>query len=274
MNKKVKQSIQILQSYEKFLMNRGRGELLEIQYSGGKDSDVLLTLAKMAGIKFKAVYKNTTIDPPYTLKHVQNNDVEILRPRLTFLQLVAKRGWPTMFRRFCCSELKEYYTSPYIVTGVRASESVKRSLRYSAPSECRYYSANKRPEIIMPLVHWHADDILNFIKDENINLHPLYYREDGSIDITKRLGCLGCPLQSDRGRNDFLKYPKLLRAKCRALAEFWKNHNKELDMYDYIMYEIFYSNHGELRYQQTWHGLFDNGSPKHFLEDYFNIELP
>lgn len=37
---------------------------VEISYSGGKDSDVILELANMAGIPYRAIYKNTTIDPP------------------------------------------------------------------------------------------------------------------------------------------------------------------------------------------------------------------
>lgn len=39
-------------------------EQVEVSYSGGKDSDVILELAKMSGVKYRAIYKNTTIDPP------------------------------------------------------------------------------------------------------------------------------------------------------------------------------------------------------------------
>lgn len=37
---------------------------MELSYSGGKDSDVILELAKMSGIPFRPIYKKTTIDPP------------------------------------------------------------------------------------------------------------------------------------------------------------------------------------------------------------------
>lgn len=43
---------------------------------------------------------------------------------------------------------------------------------------------------------------------------------------------------------------------------------------NYLLYELFYSNHGEQRYQQTYHGLFPAPNPKNFLEDYFKIQLP
>lgn len=42
-------------------------EPAELCYSGGKDSDVILRLAQMAGIKYRAIYKNTTIDPSRTI---------------------------------------------------------------------------------------------------------------------------------------------------------------------------------------------------------------
>lgn len=48
------------------------GSVVEVSYSGGKDSDVILELTRMAGIKYKAIYKNTTIDPPGTIRHVKD----------------------------------------------------------------------------------------------------------------------------------------------------------------------------------------------------------
>ena len=64
---------------------------IEVSYSGGKDSDVILELAKMAGVNFRAIYKNTTIDPPGTIKHCQDNGVEILQPKKSFLKLIEQK---------------------------------------------------------------------------------------------------------------------------------------------------------------------------------------
>ena len=66
LQKKINQSVKLLQS----VGARTEGPI-EIAYSGGKDSDVILQLAKEAGINYRAIYKNTTIDPPGTIKHVQ-----------------------------------------------------------------------------------------------------------------------------------------------------------------------------------------------------------
>ena len=54
---KERRAIKILRMY------RG-DDPIEVSYSGGKDSDVILALTKMAGIPYRAIYKNTTIDPP------------------------------------------------------------------------------------------------------------------------------------------------------------------------------------------------------------------
>ena len=58
---------------------------IELAYSGGKDSDVILELAKMSGIPFRAIYKNTTIDPPGTIAHCKSKGVEIRQPKKNVL---------------------------------------------------------------------------------------------------------------------------------------------------------------------------------------------
>lgn len=84
------------------------GEKVEVAYSGGKDSDVLLYLARdVLGSDFAAIYKNTTIDPPGTMMHVLANGVEVRDPKMTFREIIEKKGFPSPFRRFCCAILKE-----------------------------------------------------------------------------------------------------------------------------------------------------------------------
>lgn len=100
---------------------------VEISYSGGKDSDVILELAKMASIPYRAIYKNTTIDPPGTIKHCKEKGVEVFAPTINFFDLVKKYGNPTRFSRFCCKYLKEYKVLDRAVQGIRRSESHKRA---------------------------------------------------------------------------------------------------------------------------------------------------
>ena len=109
---------------------------IEVSYSGGKDSDVILELARMVGIKYRAIYKNTTIDPPGTIKHCVENGVEVVR-RKSFAEVIQAKGFPTFIRRFCCLDLKEYKILDRSVQGIRRSESTKRAKRYKEPTVCR-----------------------------------------------------------------------------------------------------------------------------------------
>ena len=131
LHKKVEQAIKLIQSASK--MACGHGQELELCYSGGKDSDVILELTKMADVPYRAIYRNTTIDPPGTIKHVLDMGVEIMRPKESFFEIIGKRGLPNKLKRFCCGYLKEYKILDYAIVGVRREESAKRAKNYVEP---------------------------------------------------------------------------------------------------------------------------------------------
>ena len=120
LDKKVRQSVQLLES-----LRDNYDGVVELSYSGGKDSDIILELAKYVGLKYRAIYKRTTIDPPYTETHVKSKGTEVVRPNHSFFELVRQKGFPTMRARFCCRELKEYKILDKAVQGIRKSESKK-----------------------------------------------------------------------------------------------------------------------------------------------------
>lgn len=177
LQKKIDRAIRLLQG----IQNGYDGEI-EVAYSGGKDSDVILQLAKEAGIRYRAIYRNTTIDPPGTIAHVERMGAEILRPKETFFQLVAKKGFPNRFSRFCCEKLKEYKVMEKCIMGVRKSESSKRNERYNEPTECRFYGRKTKAnhvEAIYPILDWTDDDVLAFVVDRHLTLAPVYYTSRG-----------------------------------------------------------------------------------------------
>ena len=193
LEKKVQRAIKLIHSASKIATENGCPEI-EVAYSSGKDSDVILELTKMAGVPYRAIYKNTTIDPSGTIKHAKENGVEIHRPSMSFLDILKKKGLPSRQARFCCAILKEYKVLDYAILGIRADESRKRSERYKEPEKCRVYDKNNKCRQYFPILKWTKEDVLEFIQERGIKLHPLYYKEDGSIDVSKRLGCVGCPL--------------------------------------------------------------------------------
>ena len=197
LQKKIDQSIKLLKVACK-------GKQVELCYSGGKDSDVILQLAKEAEIDFVPIYKMTTIDPPGTIKHAKENGCEIRRPEKTFFQLVREKGLPSRYARFCCAYLKEYKVMDNQIIGVRRAESTKRAKRYKEPTQCRIYSNGEHANLIFPILDWTNDDVKNYILDRGIRCHPLYYDENGDFRVERRLGCMGCPLAS-KAKDNFKK---------------------------------------------------------------------
>lgn len=245
-----------------------------IAFSGGKDSVLLDYICREAGLHLPKVYNMTTIDPPGTISFCRKHGCLIGRPHSSFLQLVEKKGMPTMFSRYCCQYLKEKYISDFIMTGVRKSESIRRNKRYCSFEAIRKYPKKKSSQILMPLVFFTDNDVDFIIQSRQLECHPLYYDERGCFHVERRLGCMGCPLQGDRGRADFSKYPKLLVSIAKRLIIFHRNHGRtEYDAYINLVYNLFYSNHKKDRFLQTYRGLFSN-DPKEFLESYFQIKLP
>lgn len=206
---KERRAIKILRMYK-------RDEPIEVSYSGGKDSDVILALTKEAGIPFRAIYKNTTIDPPYTIKHCKDNGVEVMRPTMSFFDIVRKKGFPTHRARFCCEVLKEYKILDNAVQGIRRCESTARVKRYKEPVICRMYNKHDHVNVFLPILDWSDRDVKDFIEAHGIQCHPLYYDEQGKFNVKERLGCIGCPMASDNGLSDFMRYPKMVKAWCDA----------------------------------------------------------
>ncbi len=97
---------------------------IEVSFSGGKDSEVILELAKMAKIPYRAIYKNTTCDPPGTIAHCKSKGVEVLAPTINFFDLVKHAGMPTRFRRICCFYLKEYKVLDRAVQGIISNDTM------------------------------------------------------------------------------------------------------------------------------------------------------
>lgn len=117
-----------------------------LAFSGGKDSQCVYHLAKMAGVKFDAHYSLTTVDPPELMRFIRKNYPDVIwerqywpdnpkynlpsgqRRQITMWNLIANHTIPpTRQARYCCSALKEVGgKGRLVITGVRWAESIKR----------------------------------------------------------------------------------------------------------------------------------------------------
>ena len=106
-----------------------------LAFSGGKDSQCIYHLAKMAGVKFDAHYSVTTVDPPELMKFIRYNYPDVIWERPTYngkhtsmWALIPEHTVPPTKRiRYCCDVLKEQHgQGRVVVTGVRWAESATR----------------------------------------------------------------------------------------------------------------------------------------------------
>lgn len=254
---------------------------IELCYSGGKDSDVILELAKMAGIPFEAIYKQTSIDPPGTTAHAKENDVTVVRPKETFLDLVKRKGLVSRYRRYCCEVLKEYKIHDRAIQGIRRCESAKRAERYKEPEFCRTFPKGEKVRVYLPILEWTNEDVARFIEDRNIKCAPIYYDADGRFHVERRLGCIGCPMQQDQGVAEFKQYPKLLRQYKKSFQVFLDTHSQTQYYKDMdgdatlgLFYRLFCDTRQEFLDRKTG-GMFPETALDihEYMTNYFGIEL-
>lgn len=283
LNRKIDRAVKIIQTAGQ--VAKEHGQPLEICYSGGKDSDVILELARMSGADIRPIYKNTTIDPPGTIAHARERGVEIMQPKMSFRQLIAKKGVPNRWRRFCCSVLKEYMILEYAVLGIRRDESRARYVRYKEPENCRIYGKKKHCEVhqFLPILDWSKEDVAEFLAARGVKCHALYYDEKGTFHPERRLGCMCCPLQSRQKRiQSFKENPLMARFYINAMKEYLITHpdgkmSKMFNgnVYDWFTYQIFCNSEHQFRESFGSSPIFGNDAinSKAFLEKKFGINL-
>lgn len=243
---KLQHSIELLQKSEALAL-RYYEKGFYLAFSGGKDSQALYYVAKMAGVKFEPHYSLTTLDPPELVRFIRGYypDVIIDRPEMTFAQLcLKKKALPTKLMRFCCEVLKETKgTNTITLTGVRREESVQRSHRNEAELVTRrkngqftgtleqldQFTRSKEIEgvqcvrgndkiVINPIIDWVVADVWYFLKEVVHAKHCELYDRGW-----KRIGCLFCPMASKKeivmqGRA-YPKYKALILRTIHRLRE-------------------------------------------------------
>jgi len=190
-------------------------------FSGGKDSVVLYDLAERAGVKFKAYYSATGIDPPEVIKFIKQNYPTIIfkKPKTSFFTALQTKGFPMRFSRWCCNYLKKDPTMRvplnHRLMGMRAEESAKRASR---PIIEQY----KKQTIYKPIFHWLEWEIWDYINNNNLPYCSLY--DEGF----SRLGCVVCPFicHGIKGqlKMSMERWPKIYTAFEKAMKKLFDNY--------------------------------------------------
>lgn len=233
------------------------GRPLQICYSGGKDSDVLVELAVRSGIDFEVVHSHTTADAPETVRYVRQRFKELEEkgvkcsiiyptykgePTSMWKLIPQKKMPPTRIVRYCCEVLKETSgKNRAIATGVRWGESVNRA---NSRGTFEANHAQKEKRIILlddntedrrfvercemkssvtvnPIVEWIESDVWDYLAECKCESNPLY--KCGF----KRVGCIGCPIAGKHRWQEFEMFPKFKNLYVNAFQKIVENMDAE-----------------------------------------------
>ena len=117
-----------------------------ISFSGGKDSTVLLDIARKMYPKIKAVFVDTGLEYPEIRNFVKGfENVDWLKPKMNFKQVIEKYGYP-----FISKEVSEriYYAQKYLTWYANQKSLVDRQTdRQTAHTmrRCRSVLSEEKP---------------------------------------------------------------------------------------------------------------------------------
>lgn len=250
LSEKVKTSIERLKAFEP-----RNGEGYYLAFSGGKDSVVCKALMDMAGVKYDATYRVTSVDPPELVRFIMEKHPDVKREiphdkdgkPITMWKLIQKFCYPPMrIVRYCCRELKEDGgDGRKTVTGVRWDESVNRTKNQGLITvmgkkaseeftDSTDFSSTKRGGVVLVNDNEESRQMVEqCYKRHKTTVNPIidwtyrdvwdFIREEGISYCSlydegfHRLGCIGCPMATTRERErQFKRWPKYKEAYLRA----------------------------------------------------------
>lgn len=224
---KITDSVALIRKAERLALALNPEQGFHVGFSGGKDSQVLLELVKMAGVKFRAVYNVTTNDPPENVYFIREHYPEVNfenNGKGNLYQMIERKGMPTIHHRWCCALFKEGSgVGSVVLTGVRAEESKKRAgykpvkvmsnrkehLERKDPYTIEGIEAaghqcikGKDKILVYPMLEWTTTDVWVFIAKEHLPVNPCY-------EYGGRVGCMFCPYASKEQIDYYeTRYPK------------------------------------------------------------------
>ena len=227
--RKIQYSIDLIRKSEKMALRLDPIDGFYNTFSGGKDSQTLYHLVKMAGVKHKTHMNLTSVDPPEVIRFVKTQypDVELIKPRMSIYEMAKRKHiLPTRRFRWCCAEFKEMSGAGKVtLIGVRKQESARRTKReeisitikgkrdeqsfdqFSEHEEKMVACVGGKDKILVsPIIYWTEPDVWDFLNSNGIPHCELY--DQGYT----RIGCICCPMSNKRKKlKDIERWPHVKR---------------------------------------------------------------
>ncbi len=255
LQKKVLYSVNLLRKAEKLAKAYDPDNGYYLAFSGGKDSQALYHVAKLAGVQFKAHMNFTSVDPAEVIRFVRREypDVHTIPPKDSIYNIaIRKTILPSRRVRWCCQEYKEKVGAGKVVLiGIRHEESFNRSKRNEVEiSNKNKFSGNlegldkyRKDFLAKPRNKAKAVTIVNaegemtigcISSKESILISPIIHWTSKDVwtflnaigarhcslydEGQTRIGCILCPMKSHREKvRDAERYPHAKRNWIKAI---------------------------------------------------------
>ena len=241
LRKKILYSIGLIRKAEKMALRLDPVDGFYNTFSGGKDSQCLYHLVKLAGVRHKTHMNLTSVDPPEVIRFVKTQypDVELIKPKMSIYDMAKKKKiLPTRRLRWCCAEFKEMSgVGKVTLIGIRREESARRAKRqeifskikgeineetfdqWSEHEEKMVTCVGGRDKILVsPIIYWTERDVWEFLNTNHIPHCKLY--DQGYT----RIGCICCPMSGYmQMKKEIEQWPHVKRNWIKTI-QFLKTH--------------------------------------------------
>ena len=185
MREKIIHSVELIRKGEKFALMYDPEDGYYNTFSGGKDSQALYHIVKMAGVKFKTHMSLTSVDPGDVIRFVKAEYPSVIRhkPKMSmFKAAVEHKILPTMRVRWCCADFKESAGAGKVtLIGIRAEESTRRAKRHEVEVSNKNFSGN-----IDEFEQWSDNEI----EKKRLKLKRKLNEDEFSVESDNEIRCI------------------------------------------------------------------------------------
>lgn len=210
-----------------------------VGFSGGKDSTVVLDMARSIDQSIIGVFCNTGVEARTTYEYIKRCDnIVWLKPEMSFWKCIEKYGWPTMKGKgknrtnHCCTLLKEKPMKKYIkeynidlvIDGLTADESRQRWM-FLSHYGVYHYVKSWNVWKCHPIHDWKEREVWDYIRSKELDYNKGY---DGDME---RSGCQPCTAyctwKIQLAKENFGLYAKVQSMRSQSLLEEWVSENQK-----------------------------------------------